>query len=116
MHNHAIASGSGDLKSVLLCPNVDRVIVLSAGAESFRELFHRQEVAIRRVGAVIEIVQELLQLWLVAVLQNEDEIHLLICGKMSHEWGGVAGNLIPRMTRHEGLGLRLANGIQNCCK
>ena len=105
----AIAGSADDRKAVCLRETNHLVIILLAGTKPRSELFHREELAIRRTGRVVDFLQEVIQPCLVADGQSKDKTHGLGCGKRPDVLRLPIDRCFTHMMRQQRLRLRQTN-------
>jgi hypothetical protein len=77
LHVHAVRRNGDHCQSVRLGEIDHGVIILLGGPEFRGELIHREELVIRRTAGVVEILEELIELILVAKRQRDHETQRL---------------------------------------
>ena len=101
------------LKAVRVRESDQGVVVLLARSKPLGKLLWGNVLLVGGAGRIVELLQEIFQLWLVAQRQNYIEMHGLICGKLADEFGLSVEDRFAHMTSQQGLGRRLANQIHS---
>src|ERR1700722_20570598 len=74
LHVDAIRRDTGDGQAVLFGEIDHRIIILLRRPELLRELIYREELPVTRTAWVVEILQELIQLVLIAQRQRDHQV------------------------------------------